>query len=365
MHQTYSRCRLRVAFLLLLLLVLGTSCGEEEDGQIAPAAAHPTPWQFVAEVSYQGNDATREWLSEEVLLQDGGGGVALFVETDGCAELALLADVDREDNGAPRPPARFSPVAGSGLFVYAPTPPVDADAVFQLRRLDCTTMTPARSETGGTASIWYRRLPSIVETVRLPIVFHHGKYSHFADTADELRDAVDALMHPAGIEIDLVASVPSDALPARIAWSEGRPENLAAVRQRPREPVANIFFAGCLERVHPATGRRHVLDGLVPRVPGIGTAGAGVFLRGRECGAGESGTIAWSLDVMAHRIAHELGHLLGLFHTVEADGLRDDLSDTDDGTLMALRPTDEPTFSPQQAERMRLYAQLLTAPRPR
>jgi hypothetical protein len=163
---------------------------------------------------------------------------------------------------------------------------------------------------------------------------------------------------PTGLRIALESSSFDDAMPATIGWFEGDPSEIVPFVD-PEDDVVDVVFAGCLEHVHPELGTRTVLDGLVPRIPAQGAVGGGIFLRGRACTESATGPTSVPVEIQARRLAHELGHYLGLYHSAETE--------TDAGNLMAPDPSRivSPSFSTAQAERMRLHATLLSEPMPR
>lgn len=59
----------------------------------------------------------------------------------------------------------------------------------------------------------------------------------------------------------------------------------------------------------------------------------------------------------ARVLAHEIGHYLGLYHTVELDGLADTLDDTTADNTMNPRPTlaTAAGFTPSQGRVMRMH----------
>ena len=128
------------------------------------------------------------------------------------------------------------------------------------------------------------------------------------------------------------------------------------------------MLAGCLRLSDPVLKKTSEPEGFVPRIPdGLAAPGRahGVFIRGRACREG-SASITWPTGYLARLIAHELGHYLGLYHSVEEDGTADLLADTDAGNLMSFRPstTGSPSFSASQFRIMRRHPAVRWEERP-
>ncbi len=336
----------------------GDSSGPEGDSGDASA------WSYLGELPFTPEDG--ELLTLPVELTDAAEGFALFAEVDGCAQVALLEDDATTWVGAlesgPSCTAceeRFSVIAGSGLLVHSPAEPSSGPARLRLGKIDCHTLTRARPDAespAGSVRLWARELPAVPLEVVVPLRFHHGPFSSRSsdDESAALIEAASALLAQAGVRPALDSSSADDALPESIAWFEGDPSALAPLVEH-EEGVVDVVFAGCLEHVHPELQTRTTLDGLVPRVPAQAAVGAGIFLRGRACTSASLGPSFVSVESQARVLAHELGHYLGLYHSV-----------TSDSDLMNPNPAliPDPTFSPAQAERMRLHAALLAEPTP-
>lgn len=349
--------------LAALAFTLG-ACG----GDSAPENP-ASPWTSLGTLSFA--EEAGQQLSPEIRIEGGGAGFAVFVEVEGCVQVARL-ETDRRWveslEGGPSCrdcPERFSLAAGSGLFVHQPPAPVEGPARLRFGSLSCSTLSATFLD-GETPPdrlrVWSRALPSPAASASIELEFRHGPFSSSAPPHETARllNQVQSLMAPSALSVTVTKSEDDPNLPTRLEWFEGAPAALEALVPEATGEV-EVVFAGCIERVFPAVGSRTTLDGLVPRIPTFGARGGGVFLRGRECFGASTDPIPWPTEVLARRLAHELGHFLGLYHSREASGLEDRLPDTGDDTLMLPNPSlaPEAVFSPLQAERMRRHARIV------
>jgi hypothetical protein len=273
--------------------------------------------------------------------------------------------------GCPGCVQRVTPGRGYGLFTF----PNDGSALpdiaslsLRVDLLECVTRLPAPLVVGTDLAV---RLPAavVVETAALPappddapgtlaLRLHvtEGARSLGLDDAglaDLLREAADALDPAAGLT--LVAGPPTelpggDAEPLRFTAADQRPLDAlvaaACAVAPPGAPAPDgvpVFVVGCLELVDPALGRTRTLGGYATRIPG-GSPRAGladgVFLALGDCGAADG--VALRFRRPGVTLAHELGHYLGLVHTIELDGSEDHLPDTDGhpDNLMYVTPSE-------------------------
>lgn len=240
---------------------------------------------------------------------------------------------------------RTSVAVGGGLFVYpsrgGPFAPAGSLHV-QLGLRDCASFTSYACDTGPAPPLSARTLalppPRQSGAIGLRALLCPSSVFYPSGGGDaelaNLLYQVNALLAPVG----LVASYSSvNRLPAGAVcdatFSPSDPSALAALLQQGRglaEDAAtlSVVFAGCLLAEQPVLGARTEPDGYTPRIPGGSGDADAVFVRGSLCDTAGRVSIAWSAAALGRVLAHEVGHYLGLYHTVEADGTLDQLDDT-------------------------------------
>lgn len=171
---------------------------------------------------------------------------------------------------------------------------------------------------------------------------------------------------PGGVQLELVASIEAATTDTtEIIFSSLDRQSLDTVYGAsvdaltahlppdiPLTSVIPVHFVPCLKRESALNGGLSETDGTVPRIPGgFETKGHadGIFIRSFSCAP--TPTLYWlNPTSLGKLIAHELGHFLGLYHSVESNGTTDHLNDTDDTNLMHYAPLQisSPTLSSSQ-----------------
>jgi hypothetical protein len=300
-------------------------------------------------------------------------------------------------------PERVSVGIGYGLFVLpssAPAPAMPSALEVSAGVRDCTTLLPADAELGavrieglfapaaepdrvGVISLGLaflsvspladeaRREAVLPETLRLVnellapgalsvTVARTRSVVSQSDSLDLIRGA------PGPLDLIRGASGPLDALYGELIGQGPRLANEPATGACPSPPEDGwvpVVFAGCIRVVDSLEQTTSEPDALTPGIPdGFPPPGRaqGIFLKGQSCRprtTTASGAIDWPPSLLAKLLAHELGHYLGLYHSVEADGTLDQLADTDETNLMYYSPLTVPAamFSPSQFQVMRRH----------
>ena len=143
--------------------------------------------------------------------------------------------------------------------------------------------------------------------------------AHVAPSFQPALDLSTATPLPAILDVSSPASPHLVALQAAVdaAW-QAQPAALGALQDR---RVAVVVLWPCLHYQGPKGGG-HSLAGFASRIPGGGRVGAFaslVVVATGECGRGQPPASA----ELGGTVAHELGHLLGLYHSDGAHGLPD------------------------------------------
>jgi len=277
-------------------------------------------------------------------------------------------------------PQRVNVGIGHGLFVLPSNdrpPPWPAAVQVIAGTRDCVTLLPASPSQPASLRI-EGLFPEAVADSR-PGVIALGlaflAQSPLADAAarqavlPETMRLMNELFAPGAIQVVVARTRVVGTTTGTIELSRGDDGPLDALFTQvvsgdgcsgpPDDAWVPVVFAGCLRVVDPVQALTSQPDGLTPGIPdGFPPAGRahGIYLKGQSCQAGMA-PVSWSPSMLARLLAHELGHYLGLYHSVEADGTVDQLADTDETNLMYYSPLTvaAPSFSAGQFQVMRRH----------
>lgn len=265
-------------------------------------------------------------------------------------------------------PQRTSVGVGAGLYVLPsgdPQPQPARSLSIEAAVRDCPTFLPPLSQPSASrlrierlyisSPIDGRPASDRAEGV-IPIEIAITRGSIFYDRGEALPgelaaalDEVNAMLRPGFLTVRVT----------RVRRAEGedpliipRGDHSALERVRSElgvcegsvDPVrpdrVSLVLAGCIKTEDPILMQEGEPDGFVPHIPDgwlPPERAQGIFLKGRGCALGGT-QVRWASSNLAKLIAHELGHYLGLYHSVEENGQSDRIADTGADNLMHFRP---------------------------
>lgn len=298
------------------------------------------------------------------------GGAGIVVSPDAEGPSALVQRLSRGFAGPFLSARRALASQGSGAFVFARSGAVD-DGRWRLRvrqgrvDVDASGAVTQTERDGGVHLIGVVDTRVTTERLRLPITVHHAVGVDDAFMAAATATAA-AIWADAGVDLDVdleadVSNVAAEfaVLTLRDDLCEEGALSVMLASLPPTPGALDVVVVDHFECLVRGSVVVRGIAGLTAAVP------ADAFSV-----AGRHGGLALAADVVGGDaefagviFAHEVGHALGLFHTVEqasgADPLVfDDIDDTandaaEADNLMVAAPTTQTTLTPQQKTRAR------------
>ena len=209
------------------------------------------------------------------------------------------------------------------------------------------------------------------KAAKIKLLIFLSEDSPYSMESNDLKTAIQFVKKAflkANIDLQVVKSYQFKAVSKKYTFSKSKHNSLENLYEKQGDKIAGdeipVFFLPCIEETLSQNKGQRELEGLVLRIPGakppLGFAD-GVFIRDSHCNDSQKGPYWISGESLGKVWLHELGHYLGLFHSEEESGEKDNLVDTDSQNIMHFSPLEVKgeTFSPLQLEIVRNHPSVL------
>ena len=270
-------------------------------------------------------------------------------------------------------PKRVAVRQGAGWYVFDHAAGI-AEVTVQVSVRDCATGAPALADLGDpipeTVRVSVGLQPAdAIEPIVLPIHLINASQFDVEDNARGALEAANAQFAEHGIALSVAGVTRVEVDESSVTYDGAERTDLRALLALAGEAVSEpgatggipVVLVDCLERTGLNPGRPEGMATNIPGMPASECLPDGVFLRMAQCLGPEPFEYPWSTDSLGKVMAHELGHFMGLYHSVEANGTEDALADTDANNLMHFRALNSTStgLTASQATVIRTHATLL------
>lgn len=270
-------------------------------------------------------------------------------------------------------PKRVAVRQGTGWYVFDHAGGINGVTV-QVSVRDCATGAPALADLGDPIPTTVRvsiglQPADAVEPIALPIHLINASQFDVEAKARSAIEAANAQFTEHGIALSVAGVTRLELEESAVTYDGAERTDLRALLALAGEAVSEpgatggipVVLVDCLERTGLNPGRPEGMATNIPGMPASECLPDGVFLRMAQCLGPEPFEYPWSTDSLGKVMAHELGHFMGLYHSVEANGTEDALADTDANNLMHFRALNSTStgLTASQATVIRTHATLL------